>query len=69
MAKKPTKLAKNIKSYRLKRGYSQEKLSRQADISYNTLIKIESGGIQSPTLDTAVKIARALKVSLDKLAG
>ena len=32
-----------------------------------TAIKIESGAIQNPTMDTAQKIAKALGVSLDDL--
>lgn len=37
------------------------------DITYNTIIKIESGGIQSPTIDTVQKIAKALGVGLENL--
>jgi len=59
--------AKNIKKLRNQRGLSQDKLSKLADISHNTIIKIESGAIQSPTMDTAQKIAKALGVSLDDL--
>jgi len=40
-------------------GLSQDKLSKFADISHNTIIKIESGASQSPTIDTASKIAKA----------
>jgi len=46
---------------------SQDKLSRLADVSHATIIKIESGGIQSPTIDTVQKIARALGIGLDDL--
>jgi len=61
-------LAKNIKKLRKKLGISQDKLSKLADVSHNnTIIKIESGGIQNPTIKTAQKIARALGVSLDEL--
>jgi len=35
---------KNLKKLRQKKGWSQEKLAREAGISYNTLIKIERGG-------------------------
>jgi len=38
-----------------------------ADVSNNTIIKIESGGIQNPTIKTVQKIARALDVSVDNL--
>ena len=60
-------ISKNIKKLRKQRGLSQDKLSKLADISHNTIIKIESGAIQSPTVDTASKIAKALGVSLDDL--
>ena len=67
MPKKLPKFAKNLKKYRLRKKLSQDRLSKKADISYNTITKIESGTIKSPTVDTAQKIARALGVSIDKL--
>jgi len=67
MSNEKTTIAKNIKKLRNQRGLSQDKLSKLADISHNTIIKIESGAIQSPTMDTAQKIAKALGVSLDDL--
>ena len=67
MAKTISTIAKNIKKYRKEKGLSQDKLSRLADVSHATIIKIESGGIQSPTIDTVQKIAKALGVSLDDL--
>ena len=67
MSNEKTKIAKNIKRLRKQQGLSQDKLSKLADISHNTIIKIESGAIQSPTMDTASKIAKALGVSLDDL--
>lgn len=60
---------KNLKKYRNKEGYSQEKLAREAGISYNTLIKIERGGIQNPKIETILKLAKALSVSVDELLG
>lgn len=60
-------VAKNIRKHRKQRGLSQDKLSRLADVSHATIIKIESGGIQSPTIDTVQKIAKALDISLDEL--
>ena len=60
-------ISKNIKKLRKTKDLSQDKLSRLADVSHATIIKIESGGIQSPTIDTAQKIAKALGVSLDDL--
>ena len=67
MSNEKSTIAKNIKKLRKQRGLSQDKLSKLADISHNTIIKIESGAIQSPTMDTAQKIAKALGVSLDYL--
>jgi len=67
MAKTIPPISKNIKKLRKARDLSQDKLSRLADISHATIIKIESGGIQSPTIDTVQKIAKALGVSLDDL--
>ena len=67
MSKTISIIAKNIRKYRKERGLSQDKLSRLADISHATIIKIESGGIQSPTIDTVQKIAKALGVGLEDL--
>ena len=60
-------ISKNIKRLRKAKDLSQDKLSRLADVSHATIIKIESGGIQSPTMNTAQKIAKALGVNLDDL--
>lgn len=60
-------LAKNIRQLRLKKGLSQEKLARLADISNATLIKIEVGVAKEPTITTVTKIATALEVSIDEL--
>ena len=64
---KTTTIAKNIKKYRKEKGLSQDKLARLADIAHATIIKIESGGIQSPTIDTVQKIAKALGIGLEDL--
>lgn len=61
-------LAKRIRELRNKKGLSQEKLARLADVSYNTVVKIESGESRNPTFQTMVGIAKALDVSLDQLA-
>ena len=62
-------LAGNIKKYRNKLGLTQEALARKADISYNTVIKLESKGIIDPRMETLKKLAGALKVSIDELVG
>ena len=60
-------LANNIKKLREAKGLSQEKLARLADIANNTLIKMESGENQNPTLVTLKKVAKAFGVSVDDL--
>jgi transcriptional regulator with XRE-family HTH domain len=60
-------LAENIKTLRKKKGLTQERLARLADISNNTLIKIEQGIAKEPTITTIIKIASALGISIDKL--
>ncbi len=60
-------LANNIKKLREAKGLSQEKLARLADVANNTLIKMESGENQNPTLVTLKKVAKAFSVSIDDL--
>ena len=60
-------ISDNIKKYRNKLGISQDRLSKLADVTYNTIIKIESGANINPTIDTLTKIAKALNVSVDDL--
>jgi transcriptional regulator with XRE-family HTH domain len=61
-------LAKIIKELRVKKGLSQEKLARLADVALNTVVKIEAGESKHPTIQTMAGIAKALGVSLDNLA-
>jgi len=59
----------NLVKLRKQKGWSQEKLATVSGISYNTLIKLERGGILNPKIETVVKLAEALNVSLDELVG
>jgi transcriptional regulator with XRE-family HTH domain len=61
-------LAKKIRELRNKKGFSQDRLARLANVSYNTIVKIESGESKNPTFQTMAGIAKALDVSLDELA-
>lgn len=56
-----------IKRLREKLGLSQEKLARLANVSNNTIINIEAGKQQNPTVETIKKIAVALGVSIEEL--
>ena len=60
---------KNLVALRKQKGWSQERLARESDISYNTLIKLEQKSIQNPKIETVIKLADALEVSLDELVG
>jgi transcriptional regulator with XRE-family HTH domain len=62
-------LSKKIKALRKEKGLSQEKLAQQADVTYSTLVKIESGININPTLDTLQKLAEVFGVSIDELVG
>jgi len=67
MARVKSKIAANMKRRRKKFGISQDRLSKIADVTYNTIIKIESGVTANPRVDTLKRIADALKVKMDAL--
>lgn len=56
-----------IKKIRNKKGLTQDKLARKAELPYTTLTKIESNVITRPTIQTVVKIAKGLGVGIDDL--
>jgi transcriptional regulator with XRE-family HTH domain len=58
---------KNLAKIRKVKGLTQEALARKADISFHTLIKIESGRIKNPRIETVMKLAKALGVKTDDL--
>lgn len=58
-------LGNRIKAERQSRGITQEKLAEKADISLNFMSLIENG--RNMSVDTLVKIAQALGVSVDYL--
>jgi len=62
-----SKIAGNVKILRSKKGISLEKVARLADVSLNTVIKIESGVNKNPTIDTIIKIAKAFGVGVEEL--
>ncbi len=61
-------IGERIKKYRLKADLTQEKLVREANISYTALTKMESGVIKNPSVKVVAKIAKVLKIYLDDLA-
>jgi len=64
MSSKLSTIGKNVRKYRKKLGFSQDKLSKCAEVAYNTVIKIESGENPNPTIETLRKIAKALNVDV-----
>ncbi len=60
-------LSENIKRLRKQKGLSQDKLAKLADITLTTLVKIESGANDNPTIKTLKKIADALEVTVNDL--
>jgi len=55
-----------MKSKRLQLGYTQERVAELTDISFSTYSKIENA-IQSPSLDTLIRISIVLDISMDYL--
>ncbi len=55
-------ISENIRKLRQKKGISQDRLSKEADIALNTVVKIETGVSPNPTVKTLEKIAKALAV-------
>ena len=60
-------VSENIRKLRQKKGISQDRLSKDADIALNTVVKIETGESPNPTVETLEKIAKALGVSTGDL--
>jgi len=60
-------IGENIRTIRKKKGISQDKLSKLADVTLTTLTKIESGANSNPTIKTIQKIAGALGVKVGDL--
>jgi len=60
-------ISENIKRLRSKLGLTQDDLAKKADIKYTTLMKVESGTVNKPSVQTMAKIAKALGVSIEDL--
>jgi len=56
-----------VKLQRNSLSLTQEALARKADIPYTTLVKIETGKVKNPSVETAKKIACALEITIDEL--
>ncbi len=61
-------LRENLARYRELRGWTQTELGRRAGIAPASISHFETGQ-RTPTLETLMKVADALTVSLDRLVG
>lgn len=66
-SKNNKQIGDKIKVLRNKQGLTQDALARKCDIPYTTLTKIEANVITKPSIQTVVKIASGLDVSIDEL--
>lgn len=60
-------LGRNIRKYRRKVGISQDRLSKQANVTLHAIAKIESEATLDPRIETVKRIAEALGCSIDEL--
>lgn len=67
MEKEKNILWANIKRIRNKLKLTQEKLAKNADISYTSFTKIETWVIKDPSVYSIAKIAKVLDVSIESL--
>jgi transcriptional regulator with XRE-family HTH domain len=63
------RMGQRIKMQREKKGWSQHELARQSGIPQATISRLESGDMKDIQTMLARRLARALGVGLDYLAG
>ena len=59
-------VGEKIRTYRLEAGLTQEKLAEKADLHHNFIGEVERGNMNT-SLDSLVKISKALGVKLENL--
>ena len=60
--------AKNLRRYRKRKNYSQEKLAKELHYGYTAIANYESGR-NEPSIDDLIRLAKALNVTVDELIG
>lgn len=60
-------IGKRIKHWRKEKSMTQDALAKKADIPYTTLAKIEAGLVMNPRMDTLIKIAAGLEITVNDL--
>ena len=69
VAMEKSELAANLKRFRTACGISQEKLAQKSGVTYSTLIKIEAGYNTNPKVQSLIRLAKALGVTVTDLLG
>ena len=64
-----SQLGRRLKAYRELAGLSQNELSKHSGVPRPTISNVESGAQDGLTLENARKLARALGITIDLLAG
>ena len=60
-------LSLNIKNLRAKRGWTQRDLAKKSGITHATILKLESGVNDNPTMKTLVALSEVFDVKIDEL--
>lgn len=63
----PASIGKLVRRLRVRQGLSQGALAKRSRLSLNTVVKLELGENDNPTIKTLVGLARALGVSVHRL--
>ena len=63
------RIGHRVRRERVKRGWSVRELARRAAVSPGAVSKLEGGVRVSPSLELGKRLAKALGVTLDYLAG
>jgi transcriptional regulator with XRE-family HTH domain len=62
-------LGDRVQLWRAKKGWGLRELARNSGVDVSLISRLESGDRQTISLDAAMKLARALGISLDYLSG
>jgi len=62
-------LVNNIKKYRRKKGWSQQRLAEETKLSIGQIRALEVGRIKEPGKTVLIKLADAFGISIDDLVG
>ena len=60
--------SRTLRALRKAKGYTQERLAHEADLSYKYLQELE-GGKKCPSLIIVMRLCKALDVSLNEIGG